>query len=232
MLSSSGDATGFERLLLDAVRREQPSASLRRRMQQGLGIATSIFGLKAALAAASQIAVVALLASGISDSPKSILQAPRASEHAAVSAPVEVTPPQAAAAAVVAPAPAPELDVTAVKPAAKATIARAETPRAVPALRDEIRLLDRARSALQQKAPKRALLELARYQERFPRGSFRQEASVLRVEALAQGGERDRAAALARDFVAQHPNSPHVDRVEQVTNTPRGGRRTSGALPR
>jgi hypothetical protein len=36
------------------------------------------------------------------------------------------------------------------------------------------------------------------------------------MEALNQSGESDRAAVLAKKFLADHPNSPHVERVEKV----------------
>jgi hypothetical protein len=36
------------------------------------------------------------------------------------------------------------------------------------------------------------------------------------MEALKQSGESDRASVLAKKFLAEHPNSPHVERVENV----------------
>jgi uncharacterized protein (DUF1800 family) len=39
------------------------------------------------------------------------------------------------------------------------------------------------------------------------------------VEALERRGERDRANDLARKFVAENPDSPHVERVERVTQS-------------
>jgi hypothetical protein len=35
---------------------------------------------------------------------------------------------------------------------------------------------------------------------------------------LKQSGESDRAAALAKRFLVEHPNSPHVERVQGVGN--------------
>jgi hypothetical protein len=38
------------------------------------------------------------------------------------------------------------------------------------------------------------------------------------MEALEGSGESKRAAELAKKFLAEHPNSPHVERVEGVGN--------------
>lgn len=80
-------------------------------------------------------------------------------------------------------------------------------------LREEIELLDRTRAALHERAPIRALELLAQYGDRFPQGAFRQEASVLRIEALQQNGQPHRAATLARQFLLEHPESPHAQHV-------------------
>jgi hypothetical protein len=37
------------------------------------------------------------------------------------------------------------------------------------------------------------------------------------VEALKQSGNQQAAVALGKKFVAAHPESPHVERVERVT---------------
>ena len=38
------------------------------------------------------------------------------------------------------------------------------------------------------------------------------------MEALKQSGEDARARTLAKRFLAEHPESPHVERVEHVGN--------------
>jgi outer membrane protein assembly factor BamD (BamD/ComL family) len=88
-------------------------------------------------------------------------------------------------------------------------------------LREEIRLLDQARAAVRTGANLQALKLLEKYERRYPRSQFRQEAQVLRVEALARSGQKQAAAALGKKFVAEHPESPHVERVQAVTGSPR-----------
>jgi hypothetical protein len=52
-------------------------------------------------------------------------------------------------------------------------------------LREEIQLLDQARSALQSGSGAAALEQLDRYRQRFPSGVLRREASLLRQQAAA-----------------------------------------------
>ena len=54
------------------------------------------------------------------------------------------------------------------------------------------------------------------YAAKFPRGSFGQEALVLRIRAIDQAGDSARATALAKSFVARFPNSPHVARLKPI----------------
>ena len=77
-------------------------------------------------------------------------------------------------------------------------------------------MLEAARSALAAGAADRALQLLARHDRRYPHGSVRPEATVLRVEALARRGETDAARALATRFLAQHPDSPLAERVARL----------------
>jgi outer membrane protein assembly factor BamD (BamD/ComL family) len=76
---------------------------------------------------------------------------------------------------------------------------------------EQIRMLDAAKRALRRGDPARALRELNSYQQRFPAGGLAQEATVLRIRALAQAGDRETAARMARRFAARHPRSPHVE---------------------
>jgi hypothetical protein len=41
------------------------------------------------------------------------------------------------------------------------------------------------------------------------------------VEALEQSGRKKAAVELGKKFVAAHPESPHVERVERVTGSDR-----------
>jgi outer membrane protein assembly factor BamD (BamD/ComL family) len=82
-------------------------------------------------------------------------------------------------------------------------------------------LLDQARAAVRAGEANEALALLAKYNRRYPRGQFRQEAQVLRVAALELGGNKKAAVELGKKFVAAHPESPHVERVERVTGAER-----------
>jgi hypothetical protein len=108
-------------------------------------------------------------------------------------------------------------------PAPAPVAAPAAPPREAPPLlasdanlRDEIRLLDRARAALRMHAPQQALQELRRYFEGHPRGVLEPEAAVLRIEALRESGDRVQAAAASREFLARHADGPLADRVRRL----------------
>ncbi len=207
-----GGGTPFERALLGAASRELPGPKLERRMRRALGIGFIATGVKLAMALVP-VAAIALITAGVA------LKQSEPKEDA-VATPRPAAPPLAPA-AVNPPAEKPAPTVTEVPVAAV-------TPRALPSrrveravspsdLKREIQLLDQARSAVQNGESARALELLRSYDQRYPRGAFRQEVAVLRVEALERRGERERANDLARKFVAENPDSPHVERVERVT---------------
>jgi hypothetical protein len=74
----------------------------------------------------------------------------------------------------------------------------------------EVALLDRARAALNANDGTGALRALTEYTRARPSGNFDQEATVLRIRALFQLGDRAGAAKLAKSFVAKHPESRHA----------------------
>jgi len=235
-----GEATELERLLLRSVADERPSRRLQRRMRLGIGLAAPLITLKAAAAALSVAAIATGVAVTMVDRddatapPASESGVPREAGSAATAPSLQNAEPLRASPAPNSPAPnspAPQaLDgadlptsrgaspesprVDGEQRASKRTTAHQATAPAD--LREQMRLLDRARAALRAGEPRRALAELARYSERYPRGAFGQEATVLRVEALKQSGQDARAAALAREFVTRHADSPHVDRVSRI----------------
>jgi hypothetical protein len=88
-------------------------------------------------------------------------------------------------------------------------------PRA-PALELEIGQIDRARAALARGSPEAALAELDAYERRRKTLVLDREAMVLRIDALLGKGEREAAAALARAYVAAHPNDPHARRLRAL----------------
>jgi outer membrane protein assembly factor BamD (BamD/ComL family) len=85
-------------------------------------------------------------------------------------------------------------------------------------LGEQLRLIDAARSAIAAGNAGAASQALSSYSAKFPHGSFGQEAAVLRIETLDLQGNHAQAAALARNFLAQHPNSPHVGLVQRIAN--------------
>jgi outer membrane protein assembly factor BamD (BamD/ComL family) len=72
----------------------------------------------------------------------------------------------------------------------------------------------KARSTLAAGSARAALEELDDYFARFPDARLRQEATVLRVEALLASGQREQAEALARPFLAE--NSAYASRLRQL----------------
>jgi hypothetical protein len=83
----------------------------------------------------------------------------------------------------------------------------------------EIAALDRARAALHgDPANARALVDA--YDATFPRGALREEAMVVRIEALVAAGDADEARRRTAMFVASYPNSPHVLRLRRLLPEP------------
>jgi hypothetical protein len=80
-------------------------------------------------------------------------------------------------------------------------------------LHEEVAMLDTARRALGGGNATGALSALDHYAATCPRGLLGEEATLLRIEALAQSGNRTAAAQLAKQFLASHPDSPHAKRL-------------------
>jgi hypothetical protein len=94
----------------------------------------------------------------------------------------------------------------------------AEPLRAESSLADEVAALDEARAAARGHDAVGALALLDAYQRDFPAGVLAVEASVLRVEALAQSGQTDRALALGRALLQRSPSGPHADRIRSIVS--------------
>ena len=47
------------------------------------------------------------------------------------------------------------------------------------------------------------------------------EALAMRIEAIDRSGDHERARALARSFVAEHPQSPLAPRLARLAAPPR-----------
>jgi outer membrane protein assembly factor BamD (BamD/ComL family) len=83
----------------------------------------------------------------------------------------------------------------------------------------EVDLLDRARRTLLAGRAADALSTLDRYGREYPSGILQPEAAVLRIQALEQRGDRAAAAALARQFIASHPGSRHVESLRALVES-------------
>jgi hypothetical protein len=215
--------TDFEHSLLSALRDEKPSPELVARMQQGLGLRTAAAGSAATASSVGwiKVSLVGLATLGLAGvayvalrsspsptvGPPSVRPAPAKVETLVTLAPKPVAVAELAVAPAENRAPAEDRMPARVRPAGSVA----------PDLREEIRLLDQARSAVRAGEGSQALALLTRYSRRYPRGQFRQEAQVLRVEALKLSGNQQAAVALGKKFVAAHPESLHVERVERAT---------------
>jgi hypothetical protein len=184
------EGTDLEKLLLDAARQERPKSNLLPRMLAGLGLGVGLTQTAAPLAAAAKAGVGVWVSVGL-------IAAAGAGYVGARSLAVPDAPPPPVAAPVVTP---------------RETVPTASDAK----LRDEIRILDRARAALRMRSPHQALQELRQYFDSHPRGMLEPEAAVLRIEALRENGDRVQAAAASREFLARHPDGPLADRVRRL----------------
>jgi len=184
------EGTDLERLLLDAARRERPKSSLVPRMLAGLGLGVGLTQTAAPLAAAAKVGVAVWVS-------VAILLTAGTGFFGVRSLAINEPPPP---------------------PVAAPIVAARETPLATgdATLRDEIRLLDLARAALNMRTPQKALQELRQYFNAHPNGMLEPEAAVLRIEALRESGDRVQASAASREFLARHPDGPLVDRVRRL----------------
>ncbi len=213
-------ATDLERRLLSAAAAERPSDEMTRRMGLALGFtavaapATAVVATKVAAAKSITGWVAACtLAAAMTGGAVAIWRL------SASPTPPPAHVPAAAAATPVASAP----EVAPQAPARTSHHAssrrRASAQPVSNDLRDEIALVDAARTALEGGAPARALVLLQRYATTYPDGTFRPEVTVLRIEALAATGRRDEARAQARAFVARHPDGPLSERMARLAAT-------------
>lgn len=84
---------------------------------------------------------------------------------------------------------------------------------ATSAAREEVAVTTRARQLIHAGEPGRALAELEAARVRFSGGVLVQERAALTVEALGRSGQHERAASLARAFLASWPSSTHAGLV-------------------
>ncbi|HTJ85436.1 MAG TPA: outer membrane protein assembly factor BamD, partial [Polyangiaceae bacterium] len=75
-----------------------------------------------------------------------------------------------------------------------------------------------ARTQLSQGNASAALETLAKLDRDVPRGVLGQERALYAILALQANGQRELAARRAEAFLATYPNSPHADRVRELTH--------------
>lgn len=80
-------------------------------------------------------------------------------------------------------------------------------------LRLEVAALDRVRRTTEDGRPRDALAALDEYAIKFPKGRLREEALVLRIEALHANGDQTRAESLADQLLRSSPGTPYAARV-------------------
>jgi hypothetical protein len=99
-----------------------------------------------------------------------------------------------------------------------------------PSLGSEVALLERARTALANDDPSQALRTLDEYTRDLRGTALRDEATLLRIDALARSGQKSAAQRLARGFVDHHPDSPLADRARRLTGLggPSTGQQSTG----
>ena len=96
---------------------------------------------------------------------------------------------------------------------------RPAAPKVPPAtLEQELQMLDAARQALLRGDSGAALTQLSQYERAATRRHLGAEAMLLRIQILAASRRASEASALAREFVAQQPNSPLVDRAKSFVS--------------
>jgi hypothetical protein len=81
---------------------------------------------------------------------------------------------------------------------------------------EELALTSEARAALERGDIASCLKAVDRYQRSFRGGIFAQEIDVIRIEALAKSGARERAHSSAEQFLRANATSPYADRVRSV----------------
>ncbi len=229
------DATEFERRLLSAAAREQPSPNHVRRMRRAIGLAggfLSTTSVGTAVLALPKLAALAVVAAGFTGNASSVirkepsdtpaLQGSLPVDAAARSRSARTTPvrsvPQPAAVEGSQPIEGNRITPTSRARARPSDASPAVAPRTFTDVRAEVRALDRARGLLQQGNSAACLAELERYKKAYPEGLLRQEATVLRVEALNRAGERAAAESAANSLLREHPDSPYRDRVKKAVH--------------
>ena len=224
----AADATDFERQVIAALQK-QPSPAASARMAKALGIAVTgvatTFPSKAAAAnAAASKATAGAAASStvwpwVSLGVLGLVVGATVGARAWHASHLRPTP---TAPTLIAPPPPPHAAIRptgeVAEPAPSPTVAipRGHVATAMGDLRDEIAYVDAAQTAMSSGDGRRALEILGRYRDKYPSGSFRPEATAIRIEALMKLSRQDEARALATRFVGENRGSLLARRVAEL----------------
>lgn len=109
----------------------------------------------------------------------------------------------------------------------RTSLPRGALPRPAPSstgdkfsLAAEVTALDQARQAVQRRETVRAIALLDAYQGQFPEGALKQEAAVLRVQALQASGRTQEARELGQSLIRKDPTGPHTQRIHSLLSEP------------
>jgi len=83
---------------------------------------------------------------------------------------------------------------------------------------EEVRAIDRARSALGSGDYAGTVSALDAYAVAFPARRFEPEALYLRMEALRRAGDAARARTVAAELLSRFPSSPQAARAKRVAS--------------
>ena len=225
----AGEATDFERRVIDSALEKRPSAAVSARIAKALGVTVTTVGTAAAAKALAPTATSKTAAAAASTAwpwvSVGVLGLVVAGAVVGVRARHVAAPERAPAplGAPAAPEPAPRavIQPTAdvlgpTAPAQERPIHRSHATAAGSDLRDEIAVLDAARAAVSAGDGHRALEILRRYETKYASGSFRPEATAIKIEALVKLGRQGEALALATKFVAEQRGTLLANRVAEL----------------
>lgn len=233
-LLAGGEATNFERRVLERALQKRPSSAASARMAKALGVTagaiaasaaegTALAVPKAAVEAGASkataaagatawpwvtVSVVGLALAGLVGARAWHASAPRPTTVAPQLAPADPAP-----VPVTTDVGRPTSEVPEPAPAQPSTAHHPHVAATSGDLRDEITFLDGARAALSAGDGRRALELVRRYQEKYPSASFRPEATAIRIEALLKLDRQAEVRALAARFVTENRGSLLAKRV-------------------
>jgi hypothetical protein len=220
--------TDLERQLLDAARHDAAPPAMKMRMAEALAALPPLAAVESGVHSAATGSAASIPRAGLLFSHPALWGSLSALIVAgAVSWQVlSHAGPQRTAAPLAAAAPQPEsvnaqqpvIVLAAAEPTpapAPAVVARAAEP-ARAGIREELALLDAARTALAEHEAARALRLLDQHAEQFTRGRLTPEADALRIDALVQRGAADKAQRLSKRFLERHPTHPLAAHVATI----------------